>query len=134
MKLSRTDIKKQAEFRHWLRQFVSATEKHSRELGLGASQYLLLLAIRGLPENLRPNVSTVAERLMVESHSVVELVDRCVQNGLLERFRDGADQRMVFLRLTEMGNDVVEKIALQNREELMQAVPTLLDFLKSLVG
>lgn len=133
MKLSRTDIKKQAEFRYWLRRFVAATERHSRAVGLGASQYLLLLAIRGLPEGMRPNVSTVADRLMVESHSVVELVDRCVQGGLLERFRDGADQRMVFLRLTEMGNEVVERIAMQNREELAQALPMLLEFLKGLM-
>jgi DNA-binding MarR family transcriptional regulator len=133
MKLSRTDIKKQAEFRYWLRRFVSATERHSREFGLGASQYLLLLAVKGLPEGLKPNVSTVAERLMVESHSVVELVDRCVRSGLLERARDGADQRMVFLRLTDMGNQIVEKIALQNREELSAALPALLEFLKSLV-
>ena len=133
MKLSHNELKNQAEFRFWLRRFISATEKHARAAGLGASQYLLLLAVKGLPEGLKPNISTVADRLMVESHSVVELVDRCVQSGLLERFRDTADQRVVFLRLTELGNQVVEKIALANREEIVDAIPTLVEFLKSLV-
>jgi DNA-binding MarR family transcriptional regulator len=133
MKISRSDIQKQAEFRHWVRRFMSATEKHSREFGLGASQYLLLLAIKGLPEGMRPNISTVADRLMVESHSVVELVDRCVQSGFLERFRDAADQRMVFLRLTSIGEQVVEKIALRNREEVMEALPSLMEFLRGLL-
>ena len=133
MKITRTDLQKQAEFRHWVRRFMAATEQHARAAGIGGSQYLLLLAVKGLPEGMRPNVSAIADRLMVESHSVVELVDRCVKSGFLERFRDGADQRMVFLRLTQMGNDVVEKIAMQNREEIMDALPSLMEFLKSLM-
>lgn len=133
MTLTPTDLRKQEEFRHWLRRFLSASERHARAAGIGGSQYLLLLAVRGMPEGMKPNISAVAERLMVESHSVVELVDRCVKSGFMERFRDGVDHRMVFLRLTEMGNQVVEKIALQNREELMDALPNLLDFLKNLL-
>jgi DNA-binding MarR family transcriptional regulator len=131
--MTKTDFKQQAEFRHWLRRFLSATEDHSRAAGIGGSQYMLLLAVKGLPEGSAPNISTVAERLMVESHSVVELVDRCVKGGFLERFRQAGDQRLVFLRLTEMGNDLVEKIAIQNRQEIMDALPSLMEFLKSLV-
>ncbi len=132
-KLSPTDFRKQAQFRYWLRRFLSASETHARRVGLGSSQYQLLLAVKGLPAGERPNISTMADRLMVESHSVVELVDRCVQGGLLERFREGPDQRLVFLRLTDLGNELVEKIALQNRAEIMDALPTLMEFLKSLV-
>lgn len=132
-KLTKADFKKHAQFRHWLRRFMSATETHSRAAGIGGSQFTLLLAVRGLPEGETPNISTVAERLMVESHSVVELVDRCVQGGFLERFRAGSDQRLVFVRLTELGNEVVEKIALQNREQIIDALPGLMEFLKSLL-
>lgn len=133
MKLSRTDLTKQAEFRYWLRRFLRASEKHARATGLGGSQYLLLLTVKGTPEGAAPNITSVADRMMVETHSVVELVDRCVKSGFLERFRDGADHRKVFLRLTEVGNEVVEKIVLQNRDELASALPALMDFLKSLV-
>ncbi len=131
--LSRSDFRKHAQFRYWVRRFLSASETNARKLGIGSSQYQLLLAVKGLPAGEVPNISTVASRLMVESHSVVELADRCVKSGFLERFRDGADQRMVFVRLTELGNEVVEKIALQNREEIMEALPALMEFLKGLI-
>jgi DNA-binding MarR family transcriptional regulator len=133
MKLSRADFRKQADFRYWIRRFLRASEDHARAAGLGASQFLLLLAVKGTPDGKPPNISSIAERMLIETHSVVELVDRCVQSGMLERFRDGLDQRKVFVRLTELGNEVVEKIATQNREELMDAIPALMEFLKSLV-
>jgi DNA-binding MarR family transcriptional regulator len=131
--LKASDFRKHAEFRHWLRKFLSTSEANARNAGLGASQYNLMLAVKGLPENSQPNISTVADRLMVESHSVVELVDRCVKGGLMERFREGSDQRLVFVRLTELGNEVVERIAIKNREEIMDALPSLMEFLKSLL-
>jgi DNA-binding MarR family transcriptional regulator len=131
--LSRSDFRKHAEFRYWVRRFLSASETNARKLGMGSSQYQLLLAVKGLPPGEQPNISTMAERLMVESHSVVELADRCVKGGFLERFREGPDQRMVFVRLTELGNEAVEKIALQNRDEIMDALPALMEFLKALV-
>ena len=133
MKLSRTDFRKQADFRYWIRRFLRASEEHARAAGLGASQFLLLLAVKGSPEGTAPNITSIAQRMLVETHSVVELVDRCVRSGLLERFREGVDQRKVFLRLTDLGNEMVEKIAAQNREELMDAIPALVEFLKSLV-
>ena len=42
----------------------------------------------------------VAEHLLLRHHSVVELVDRAVTAGLVERVGDDNDQRIVRLELT----------------------------------
>jgi DNA-binding MarR family transcriptional regulator len=59
-------------------------------------------------------------------------VDRCVRKGLAERFREGPDKRNVFIRLTQMGDAVVEKVALKNRHEILAALPAFLEFLETL--
>lgn len=132
-KLSKTDFRKHAEFRRWVRRFLATSEANAKSVGLGGSQYTLLLAVKGAEGESAPNIAALADQLLVESHSVVEMVDRCERVGLLERFRQGEDQRLVFVRLTELGNEMVEKVAGKNREEIMEALPTLLEFLRGLV-
>lgn len=132
-KLSKADFRKHAEFRRWVRKFLANSEANAKNLGLAGSQYTLLLAVKGAAEDTAPNIAALADQLLVESHSVVEMVDRCEKIGLLERFRQGDDQRLVFVRLTELGHEMVEKVATKNREEIMEALPTLLEFLRGLV-
>jgi DNA-binding MarR family transcriptional regulator len=60
----------------------------------------------------------VAGHLLLRHHSVVELVDRAVAAGLLERLADPDDQRVVRLRLTGSGADRVEALAAAHLEEL----------------
>jgi DNA-binding MarR family transcriptional regulator len=132
LKLTVEDFRKQAEFRHQLRKFLRLSELSSKSAGLEHNQFLLLLAVKGLPVDATPNISTVAERLQIEQHSAVELVDRSVTKGVLERYREGADRRKVFLRLTDCGEKLLNEIALRNRTEIMSALPALLEFLNSL--
>ena len=49
----------------------------------------------GLPEGKKATIGTLAERLQLAHHSTVELVDRLVERGFIQRSRDGADQRKV---------------------------------------
>lgn len=132
MALSREDFRQQAQFRYHLRRFLCACEANARKAGLDPSQYQLLLCIKGMPEGFRPNITTLSERLLIETHSTVELVDRCVNKGVVERFREGPDRRNVFVRLTEQGEALVEKIAQQNRREMQSSVPAFIEFLEVL--
>lgn len=132
MDLSHEEFRKQAEFRFRVRSFLASSELNSRRAGLDPNQFQLLLAVKGLPCTLEPNVSTLARRLMIEGNSAVELVDRCVKKGLAERFTGGKDKRHVFVRLTDLGHDLVEKVALQNRQEIIAALPAFLEFLSGL--
>lgn len=131
-KLSAEAFRKQAEFRYHLRKFNRSSELNAKAAGLEPNQYQLILALKGLPSELEPNISTVAERLLIEQHSAVELIDRSVKKGVVERFREGSDRRKVFLRLTELGEKLVNEVAIKNRQELLTALPVFLEFMQSL--
>ena len=131
-RLSTDDLRKQAEFRHHLRKFLRSSEVNAKAFGLEPNQYQLLLAIKGLPETAEPNISTLADRLQIEQHSAVELVDRSVKKGVVERYRQGSDRRKVFLRVTPEGDRALTEIAVRNRHDLMSSLPAFMEFLGTL--
>ena len=131
-KISSADLRKQAEFRRQILLFLRASETHCKELGLGEKQYQCLLAIRAWPKETPPNITQVAEALLIEQHTAVELVDRAARNGLIERQRDDADRRHVYLRLTEHAEHVLQIVAQKNRVHLAQHLPGFMDFLDSM--
>ena len=81
-----------AEFRYQLRRFLRHMEESTRTLGANPQQYQLVLAIKGLPRDVTPSISQLAERMQLNHNSMVELVDRCEENGLLRRTRSGDDR------------------------------------------
>jgi DNA-binding MarR family transcriptional regulator len=131
-KLTLKDFREQAEFRYQLRRFLRASEISARAVGLEPNQYQLLLAIKGLPENSSPNIHTLADRLLIEQHSAVELINRSEKRGIVERFRDGTDRRVVFLQITELGEKLLHEVAMRNRVEIISALPSFLAFLNNL--
>lgn len=130
--LTQDDFRQQAEFRFLLRQFLKSSEINARSQGLEGAQYQLLLAVRGMPGDEPPNVTSVAKRLLVETRTVVELVDKMIDRGMMERFREGKDRRCVYLRLTPPGEAVVEKVALLNRRVLAEYLPQFVQFIEGL--
>jgi DNA-binding MarR family transcriptional regulator len=93
-----------AEFRAGLRRFLRESEEVSRRWGLTPQRYLLLLQVKGAPDGSeRLSFTALAERMKVSPNTVTELVTRAEQAGLVRRERSGADQRVVFVRLTEEG-------------------------------
>jgi DNA-binding MarR family transcriptional regulator len=86
-------------FRDGLRRFLSWSESQAGAVGLTASQHQLLLAVRG--HGSPPSIGEVAGHLLLRHNSAVELVDRAVAAGLVERIGDDEDHRVVRLRLTK---------------------------------
>jgi hypothetical protein len=70
---------------------------------------------KGLPEGRKATISELAERLQIQHHSTVELIDRMVERNLIQRSRDDEDQRRVFLKLTppSFGGRSVEDVRLR---------------------
>ncbi|MGZ7091116.1 MAG: MarR family transcriptional regulator, partial [Candidatus Angelobacter sp.] len=62
------------EFRYQLRRFLRNMEEASRLLGANPQQYQLVLAIKGLPRDVEPTISQLAERMQLNHNSMVELV------------------------------------------------------------
>ena len=103
-------------FRDGLRRFLHWSDEQAKGVGLTAAQHQLLLAIRG--HGAAPSIRDVAEHLLLRHHSVVELVDRAVGAGLVERLEDPDDHRVVRLGLTRAGAAKVEALAAVHLEEL----------------
>lgn len=103
-------------FRDGLRRFLRWSEDQAKAVGLTGTQHQLLLAVRG--HRGPPSIGEVAQHLLLRHHSVVELVDRAVAAGLVERIHDVDDQRVVRVRLSDSGVRKVEALAGAHLEEL----------------
>ena len=131
--ISISEYRALAEFRYQLRRFLRFSEQAARAAGLEPQQHQLLLAIKGLPEGKQATVGTLAERLQIEHHSTVELIDRLVERGFIQRTRDEADQRRVLITLTPQGKEVLRKLSLSHRAELRSAGSALVQSLSTLL-
>jgi DNA-binding MarR family transcriptional regulator len=56
-------------------------------------------------------IQKIAKRMTTKSSDVTRLVDRLERTGMVERFRSEKDRRVIFVRLTEAGKDMVESLA-----------------------
>ena len=128
--LTLTDYQYLAELRHQIRRFLHFSEENARQAGLEPRQHQLMLALKGLPAGKRPRVAEVAERLQIQHHSAVELVNRLSRAGLVRRHRGTLDRREVLLSLTPRGEKVLRELSLQHRAELRNAGPALVKALR----
>ncbi|HZR01485.1 MAG TPA: MarR family winged helix-turn-helix transcriptional regulator [Chloroflexota bacterium] len=132
--LSAHDYRALAEFRYQVRRFLHFSEQAARSAGLEPQQHQLLLAVKGLPEDQRPTIGTVAERLQLQHHSADELIVRAEKRGLVRRHRDGLDRRQVLVELTPDGEALLHKLTVHHRAELRAAAPALRRALAALDG
>src|SRR5664280_1936379 len=58
-----------AELRYVVRRFLSFSAEAARAANVEPQQHQLLLAIKGLPPELRPTIGVAAERLQLQHHS-----------------------------------------------------------------
>lgn len=133
-RVSDSDYAALAEIRYRIRCFLNFSEAAAREVGLEPQQHQLLLAIRGLPAGETPTIRRIAERLQIQHNSTVELVRRCVDNGLVEKREDETDRRAVRLDITRRGEALLEKLARSHRAELRNAAPALQRAMNALLG
>ena len=122
-----------AEFRYQIRRFLRFSEHAAREAGLEPQQYQLLLAVKGLPDGERPRIGDIAERLQIQHHSTVELVDRLAKRSLVRRRRSDNDRREVLLELTQKGDRLLQELALHHRSEIREMGPELVTSLKKVL-
>jgi DNA-binding MarR family transcriptional regulator len=131
------DYRSLAEVRYQIRKFLHFSEQATRQVRMEPQQHQFLLALKGLPEKVRPNVGALAERLQIQPNSAVELTNRLVKKGLVRRHREGGngrkDGREVLLTLTIKGEDVLRELSLYHREELRTAGPALIAALQAVL-
>ena len=123
-----------AEFRYELRRFLHFSENAARTAGLEPQQHQLLLALKGLPAGKKPTISVLAERMQLQHHSAVELIDRLANRRLVRRYRSRTDKRQVYVRLTKGGEDVLRQLSLHHLQELKSVGPALTEMLHGLIA
>ncbi len=112
-------------FRIALRGFHHWSEGQAASVGLTAAQHQLLVAVRGHPGKDDPTISDLAGYLFVRHHSAIGLLERAEALGLVQRYRDPEDQRLVRVVLTPLGHERVEALAAAHLEELKRLAPLL---------
>lgn len=132
--LNSIDYQSLAELRHQIRRFLHFSEQNARQAGLEPRQHQLMLALKGLPPGRRPRVAEIAERLQIQHHSAVELVNRLADGGLVKRHRGTQDRREVLLSLTPKGEKVLRELSLQHKAELRNAGPALVKALRQVTS
>jgi len=132
-KLSLTDYRALAEFRYQIRGFIGFSDRAVQAAGLERGQYQLMLAIKGIPEGMRPRIRNLANRLRVQHNSAVELINRLEAGGYVRRERSESDRREVLLALTPKGEKVLAELALHHHEELQSAAPRLVATLRNVM-
>jgi DNA-binding MarR family transcriptional regulator len=123
-----------AELRYVVRRFLSFSAEAARAASVEPQQHQLLLAIKGLPPDMRPTIGIAAERLQLQHNSAVELVKRSIGHGLLERCANKDDHREVLLHITPSGERLLRRLSLAHRKELRSVGPILLQALEEIVG
>jgi len=127
------DFRAMAEFRARIRRFLHFSEDLARKTGVEPAQYQLLLAVKGAPPDRQPTISYLCETLQVRHHSAVELVNRTEARGLVARFREAPDRRLVYVRLTDAGDRALAALASQHLDELRTSGPTLVRALEAIL-
>lgn len=109
-KLEDQDYRALADWRYALRRFLRSSAEITRKGGVSATQYQLLLFIRGASGGAL-TIADLAERLQVRHHSAVGLVDRCEKAGFVRRRRDPTNRRRVLVQTTPRGSALLRRLA-----------------------
>jgi DNA-binding MarR family transcriptional regulator len=117
--LADEDYRRLLELRDGLRRFLRWSEQQAQAAGITPAQHQLLLAVRGHPGG-PPTLRDIADHLLLRHHSVVGLVDRAEEAGLVTRVGDPDDQRLVRVVLTAKGARVLAALAAEHKEELQR--------------
>src|SRR5947209_13720761 len=122
-----------AEMRYRIRKFVGEGDAVARAAGLKPQQYLLLLALRGLPEGEEATIRALADRLALKHHSAVELIDRLETHGYVRRSRNRDDRRQVLVTLLPRGEKLLEEVARDRISELRASGAALVSAISALL-
>ncbi|MFH8734752.1 MULTISPECIES: TetR/AcrR family transcriptional regulator [unclassified Streptomyces] len=83
--------------------------------GISLAAFEVLSALHATSAPYRRTMGEIAAAGAVSAGGVTQQADRLVEAGLIERERDGQDRRIVHLRLTPAGADLVGRVAEERR-------------------
>lgn len=133
IRIAAADYRALAALRYQIRLFLREGDAAARRAGLEPQQFLLLLALRGLPEGAEATIQTLAERLALKHNSTVELIDRLEKSGYVRRRRSRDDRRSVLVSLLPHGEKVLAAVVRERLTELRAGGAALVDAIVALL-
>lgn len=118
--LHQRTVRHLAWFRYNLRRFLRFSENAARECGVTPQQHQLMLGVAGFTPGGTATVSELAEFLQEKNNSVVGLVERARESGLVRRQAGAPDRRRVVVSLTPRGEAILSKLTVLHREEVQR--------------
>jgi DNA-binding MarR family transcriptional regulator len=93
---------------------------------LTPQQHQALLSIKGgYPDHETITISELADHLLIKNHSAVELVSRLVKAGLVTRQPSSYDRRIVCVRITARGEELLGELSKASLDELATSAETM---------
>jgi MarR family 2-MHQ and catechol resistance regulon transcriptional repressor len=83
--------------------------------GISPQQYNILRILRGARD--RMNMHSVKERMIDRAPNATRLTDKLIAKGLVERARCEEDRRVVYVRISAKGLELLDRIDEQNKVE-----------------
>lgn len=121
--LTLIDYLELADLRYQIRRFLHFSESAALDEGIEPRQHQALLAIKAMAELC--TIGALAERLFLQHHSTVGLIDRMALRKLVRRAPGHEDKRQVVIKLTQTGEVILERLSLTHRKELNEIAPAL---------
>ena len=120
-----------AAFRLALRRFLAFSETATGAAGITAQQYQALLVIQTTPER-EIMIGEFADQMLLKPNGAVQMINRLANAGLVKRRHSPLDRRSVLVSMTVKGMILLERLASQHVEELLQQEPLLAESLRRL--
>ena len=109
-----------------IRRLMQSGELYTKELNkkyqISAPQLNCLLT---LYENGPLPPSRIANHIMVKSSTITGIVDRLQQKGLVDRFRNSPDRRVITIELTNAGKKLAENAPPPIQQKIMDGLKRL---------
>ena len=103
----------------YLQRYSKSLEK---EFGLSAAQLQALWAIK---ESQKLRVSDIAKALSIHLSTTSNMLDKIEHKKLIKRVREGKDMRVVYVRLTKRGENLLSKTPHPSQGKLTTALRVL---------
>ncbi len=110
-------VRELAQFRYALRKFLRFSENAARRHGVTPQQHQLILGVAGFTGRGSATISELAEFLQERPHSVIGLIERAVEHGLVRRTQDKSDRRVVNVTLTASGKKILSRLTALHQGE-----------------
>lgn len=102
---------------NWISSFQN---EFFKPFGISPQQYNILRILNGTAQALK--VQTIKERMIERSPNATRLMDKLIAKQLIERFPCMEDRRVVYIKITKTGKQLLESISEDFNHDLLKNI------------